>query len=40
VFETDLAREFALAREVFGFSEAELAQVRDAASNFRFAPAD
>ncbi|HEX4275048.1 MAG TPA: adenosine deaminase [Bryobacteraceae bacterium] len=40
VFETDLAREFALAREVFGFSEAELAQVRDAASNFRFALAD
>ncbi len=37
VFETDLAREFALARDVFGFSEAELAQVAAAANTFRFA---
>lgn len=36
VFETDLAREFALARDVFGFSEAELAQVVASADMFRF----
>ncbi len=37
VFETDLAREFGLARDVFGFSEAELAGVRAAANQYRFA---
>jgi aminodeoxyfutalosine deaminase len=36
VFETDLAREFALARDLFGFSEAELAQVGASAHRFRF----
>ena len=36
VFETDLAREFALARDVFGFSEAELAGIRAAANKYRF----
>ncbi|HWF11159.1 MAG TPA: adenosine deaminase [Bryobacteraceae bacterium] len=36
VFETDLAREFALARDVFGFSAAELAQVRETAWEARF----
>jgi adenosine deaminase len=36
VFETDLAREFALARDVFGFSEAELTGIRAAANRFRF----
>jgi aminodeoxyfutalosine deaminase len=36
VFETDLAREFALAREVFGFSETELATVMRTAEQFRF----
>jgi adenosine deaminase len=36
VFETDLAREFALARDVFGFSEAELAGIRTAADQYRF----
>jgi adenosine deaminase len=39
VFETDLAREFALARDVFGFSEAELAGIRAAANQFRFTQA-
>lgn len=37
LFETDLAREFALARDVFGFSQAELAEVAAAANTFRFA---
>jgi aminodeoxyfutalosine deaminase len=37
VFETDLAREFRLAREVFGFSEAELLVVAETAERFRFA---
>jgi adenosine deaminase len=37
IFETDLAREFGLAREVFGFSEAELGMVAGAAERFRFA---
>jgi adenosine deaminase/aminodeoxyfutalosine deaminase len=36
VFECDLAGEFRLAREVFGFSEAELAGVIAAADEFRF----
>jgi len=36
VFETDLAREFGLARDVFGFSEAELARIAAAANTFRF----
>ncbi len=36
VFETDLAREFGLARDVFGFSEAELAGIRAAANQYRF----
>ena len=36
VFETDLAREFGLARDVFGFSDAELAGVAAAASQYRF----
>jgi adenosine deaminase len=36
VFETDLAREFGLAREVFGFSEIELATVMRTAEQFRF----
>jgi len=38
VFETDLAREFGLARDVFGFSETELAGIAEAAERFRFAP--
>src|SRR6202035_3478011 len=37
VFETDLAREFALARDVFGFSEEELKGISAAANVFRFA---
>jgi adenosine deaminase/aminodeoxyfutalosine deaminase len=36
VFETDLAREFALARDVFGFSEPERAGVVAAGNRFRF----
>jgi adenosine deaminase/aminodeoxyfutalosine deaminase len=36
VFETDLAREFGLAGEVFGFSESELAGVAETARTFRF----
>ena len=37
VFETDLTREFAIAREVFGFSVAELAEIEATAERFRFA---
>jgi adenosine deaminase/aminodeoxyfutalosine deaminase len=37
VFETDLAREYSIAREVFGFSPDELARVDAAAERFRFA---
>lgn len=37
VFETDLRQEFALARDVFGFSENELAGIAEAADTFRFA---
>jgi hypothetical protein len=33
-----MAREFGLAREVFGFSDAELAGIAGAATKFRFAP--
>lgn len=36
VFATDLEREFALAREVFGFSDVELQTVQDAAWEFGF----
>jgi len=36
VFETDLAREFALARDVLGFSDAELAGIAEASNTFRF----
>src|SRR5580704_18973739 len=36
VFESDMAREFALAREVFGFSDAELAGIAGAAHRFKF----
>ena len=36
VFETDLAREFALARDVFGFSETEVEVVAEAAKKSRF----
>lgn len=36
VFETDLKREFALARSVFGFTETELAGIAAAAGRFRF----
>lgn len=36
VFETDLAREFEVARNVFGFTEAELASIAAAADTFRF----
>ena len=36
VFETDLAREFGLAREVFGFSESELRVVAETADRFKF----
>ena len=38
VFETNMATEFELARNVFGFSEAELAFVAETAEAFRFAP--
>ena len=38
VFETDLAQEFGLARDVFGFSETEIAAIAAAADTFRFAP--
>jgi adenosine deaminase len=38
VFETDLAREFGLARDVFGFGETEMADISAAADMFRFAP--
>jgi aminodeoxyfutalosine deaminase len=37
VFETNLAREFGLARAIFGFSEAELRGIAKAAEKFRFA---
>jgi aminodeoxyfutalosine deaminase len=36
VFETDLAREFAVARDCFGFSDSELGEVAGAAERFRF----
>ena len=36
IFETDLVREFGLAREVFGFSEAELRVIAGVAERFRF----
>jgi len=36
IFETDLAREFAIARDTFGFSKSELAEVKAAADRFRF----
>jgi adenosine deaminase/aminodeoxyfutalosine deaminase len=36
VFETDLAREFSIAREFFGFSAKELATIEAAAERFRF----
>jgi adenosine deaminase/aminodeoxyfutalosine deaminase len=36
IFECSLASEFGLAREVFGFSEAELREIRSAAQRFRF----
>jgi adenosine deaminase/aminodeoxyfutalosine deaminase len=37
IFETDLAGEFELARDVFGFSQTELAKVVKASDRFRFA---
>jgi len=36
LFETDLAREFGIARDSFGFSDAELAGIAGAATQFRF----
>jgi aminodeoxyfutalosine deaminase len=36
VFETDLTLEYSIARNMFGFSETELAQVRSCAEKFRF----
>lgn len=36
LFDTDLANEYRVAREVFGFSEAELLQVQAQAERFRF----
>ena len=36
VFETDMAREFGLAGDVFGFSEAELREIAGAANQFKF----
>jgi len=39
VFETDLAKEFGLARELFGFSDTELTSIAAAAHRFRFQPA-
>jgi aminodeoxyfutalosine deaminase len=39
MFESNLANEFRIAREVFGFSESELAVIRDNADKFRFRPA-
>jgi adenosine deaminase/aminodeoxyfutalosine deaminase len=36
VFETDLAREFSIARDVFGFSAEELARIEAAAERFAF----
>lgn len=36
VFETDLAREFSLARDIFGFSETELSDIAAAANAHRF----
>ena len=38
VFETDLVREFGLARDVFRFSDSEIADIVAAADVFRFAP--
>lgn len=40
MFETDLAREFGLARDVFGFSTAELGGIASAADAFRFGDAE
>jgi aminodeoxyfutalosine deaminase len=37
VFETDLSREFGIARDVFGFSDDELRQLELSADRFRFA---
>jgi adenosine deaminase/aminodeoxyfutalosine deaminase len=37
VFETNLAREFGIARNVFGFSEVELREIAKAAEKFKFA---
>ncbi len=36
IFETDLAAEFQVARDVFGFSEADLSDIAAAAHRFRF----
>ncbi|MES1262581.1 MAG: adenosine deaminase [Acidobacteriota bacterium] len=36
VFETDLMREYQIARDVFGFSEAELQEIRRQTDHFRF----
>jgi adenosine deaminase len=40
LFETDLAREFGIARDIFGFSDAELAGIAAAATRFRFVNRD
>jgi aminodeoxyfutalosine deaminase len=38
VFDTDLTVEYSIAREMFGFTESELARVRSYAERFRFRP--